>query len=125
MAYVDFIIPGYDWNPPEFQIRTDGVPTDITGWELTAEFFWRGRNSSARLDPSNVLLSLTSGTSCFSIVSEALGKFRFDLTATQTDDFVASPDQIPGPAQKMAIRISRTDSGMKKFLADATVNVRF
>ena len=122
MAYVDFIVPGFDWDSPDFQILTDDLATDITDWELTADFFWRGRNSSARLDPTQVLLSLTTADTGFSIVSEALGKFAFDLTPTQTDYF-RSADAIPGPKQKLMVRISRTDGSLKEFLCDIVLEV--
>lgn len=125
MSYVDFIIPGYDWHSPQFQIKTDGIGTDITGWTLTANFFWRGRNSSALLDPTEILLSVASGSSSFTIVDDEEGTFKFDLTADQTDDFDLAPDKFPGPKRPIAIRLSRTDGGLREFIADIKVEVRF
>ncbi len=125
MSYVDFIIPGYDWHSPQFQIKTDGAATDISGWTLTADFFWRGLNSSARIDPSQVILTLTSGSSYFSIANAASGLFEFDLVSSQTVNFDQSPTRIPGPSQKVTARITRTDGGRKDFIADVTIEVRF
>lgn len=124
MSYAEQIVIGYDWHSPLITVKSNGAVVDLTGYQLTAEFFWRGRNSNEKL--ANVLLTVVSGDSYLTISSPAtLGKFQFDLTADQTTLFDLDPQQLPGPQQALACRVTRTDSGRKEWLADLKIQTRY
>lgn len=92
-----------------FQVVANGVPVNITGWQLTAEFRVHTR------DPDPPLLTLTTANNGFTITDAANGKFQMQMQQEQTAEL---------PLGHVVFDIMRTDTGAPNRLCGGRTKVK-
>lgn len=118
------LVIGYDFTL-DLTFTTDGAVLDMTGYEVTGVFFYRGKNPDARLSPENILLTVVSGDGKLTATDIDEGEYQLTLDGDDTAALDPSPLNLPGPSRVLMCRFSRTDSSNNTFLADIAIKVSF